>query len=66
MPVSVAPSTDGSTSITCSPTVSSCPDSSLIIADEDGAIWGCKSACYGGLGDSAVQYAHQRSSPCHR
>jgi hypothetical protein len=55
MPVSVTPSTSSGTTISCSPTVQSCPDASMQLTDSYGNIVGCKSSCYAQLDDSAVQ-----------
>ncbi|GAA6036632.1 hypothetical protein JCM8097_001262 [Rhodosporidiobolus ruineniae] len=55
MPVSVKPEANNCDEISCTPTLSTCPDDKLKLQDSYGAILGCKSACYGGIGDSNVQ-----------
>ncbi|GAA5865507.1 hypothetical protein JCM8547_001270 [Rhodosporidiobolus lusitaniae] len=54
-PVSVEPEADGCSKITCEPPLSTCPDDQLKLQDSYGVTLGCMSACYAGVGDSAVQ-----------
>ncbi|GAA5980697.1 hypothetical protein JCM10908_001741 [Rhodotorula pacifica] len=55
VPVSIKPAGDKCDSITCTPVLATCPDSQLVLSDSYGQILGCRSACYGGVGDSDQQ-----------
>ncbi|GAA5861518.1 hypothetical protein JCM3774_000277 [Rhodotorula dairenensis] len=55
VPVGVKPAGEKCDSVVCTPTLATCPDPKLILADSYGQILGCNSACYGGIGDSDQQ-----------
>lgn len=55
VPIGIKPAGKGCDAVSCTPTLSTCPDDKLKLQDSYGNILGCNSACYGGLGDSNVQ-----------
>lgn len=55
VPVGIKPAGEKCNAITCTPTLATCPDPQLVLADSYGQILGCNSACYAGLGDSDQQ-----------
>ncbi|GAA5834451.1 hypothetical protein JCM9279_004320 [Rhodotorula babjevae] len=66
VPIGIKPAAKGCDAVSCTPTLSTCPDDKLKLQDSYGNILGCNSACYGGLGDSNVQccqndYANAKS-----
>ncbi|GAA5972332.1 hypothetical protein JCM11641_002412 [Rhodosporidiobolus odoratus] len=54
MPVEVVPEGDDCSSISCTPTLSTCP-AELALQDSYGNVLGCLSSCYAHVGDAAVQ-----------
>lgn len=55
VPVGVKPVGKNCDSISCTPTLATCPDPKLALKDSYGQILGCASACYGGIGNSDQQ-----------
>lgn len=54
VPIGIKPQS-GCDGVSCTPTLSTCPDARLMLKDSYGNILGCNSACYAGIGDSNVQ-----------
>ncbi|BGP36654.1 hypothetical protein JCM10449v2_000555 [Rhodotorula kratochvilovae] len=55
VPIGLKPQGSGCDYVSCTPTLSSCPDDQLKLQDSYGNVLGCNSACYAKMGDSNVQ-----------
>ncbi|KAL7343920.1 thaumatin [Rhodotorula toruloides] len=55
IPIGIKPQQGGCDAISCTPTLSTCPDARLMLKDSYGQILGCNSACYAGVGDTNIQ-----------
>ncbi|BGP21463.1 thaumatin, pathogenesis-related protein [Rhodotorula toruloides] len=55
VPIGIKPLESGCDAVSCTPTLSTCPDPRLMLKDSYGQILGCNSACYAGIGDSNIQ-----------
>ncbi|BGO99254.1 hypothetical protein RTBOTA2_000325 [Rhodotorula toruloides] len=55
VPIGIKPQQSGCDAVSCTPTLSTCPDARLMLKDSYGQVLGCNSACYAGIGDSNIQ-----------